>query len=88
MYSVHNKRNYVIAQGFIRTLSNKIYKYMTSKSKNVYIDKFDDIVNKCNSAYQRTVKMMPGDVKLSMYIDFNKAKYKEEHKTFFQMLCS
>ena len=32
--------------------------------------------------------MMPGDVKLSMYIDFNKAKYKEEHKIFFQRLCS
>ena len=56
MYSVHNKGNYVIAEGFIRTLSNKIYKYMTSKSKNVDIDKFDDIVNKWNSAYKRTIK--------------------------------
>ena len=56
MYSVHNKGNYVIAEGFIRTLSNKIYKYMTSKSKKLDIDKFDDIVNKWNSAYKRTIK--------------------------------
>ena len=57
---------------------------MTSKSKNVYIDKFDDIVNKCKSTYQRTAKMMPVDVKLWMYIDFNKAKTKEKRKLFLQ----
>ena len=46
MYSTHNEGKSVIAERFIRTLKNKIYKYMTSVSKNVYIDKLDDIANK------------------------------------------
>ena len=41
MDSTHNKGKSVIAQRFIRTLKNKIFKYMTSISKNVYIDKLD-----------------------------------------------
>ena len=44
MYSIHNEGKSVIAERFIRTLKTKIiYKYMTSVSKNVYIDKLDDI---------------------------------------------
>ena len=46
MYSTHNEKNSIIAERFIKTLKNGIYKYMTSVSKNVYIDKLDDIVNK------------------------------------------
>ena len=46
MYSMHNERKSIITERFIGTLKNKIYKYMTSISKNVYIDKLDDIVNK------------------------------------------
>ena len=45
MYSPHNEGKSVVAERFIRTLKNKIYKYMTSISKSVYIDKLDDIVN-------------------------------------------
>ena len=45
MYSTHNEGNFVVAERFIRTLKNNIYKYMTSISKNVYIDKLDDAVN-------------------------------------------
>ena len=45
MYSTQNEGKSVIAERFIRTLKNKIYKYMISISKNVYIDKLDDIVN-------------------------------------------
>ena len=45
MYSKHNEETYVGAERFIRTLKNKNYKYMTSVSKIVYIDKSDDIVN-------------------------------------------
>ena len=41
MYSTHNEREYAVAENFIRTLKNKIYKYMTSVSKKVCIDKFD-----------------------------------------------
>ena len=46
MYSTHNEGKPVLAERFIRTLKNKIYKYITSVSKNVYIGKLDDIVNK------------------------------------------
>ena len=45
MYSAHNQGKSVIAERLIRTLKNKIYKYTTSFSKNVYINKLDDIVN-------------------------------------------
>ena len=44
---------------------------MTSISKNVYIDKLDDVVNKYNNTYQRAIKMKPSDGKPSMYTDFN-----------------
>ena len=46
MYSIHNEGKSVVAERFIGTLKTKIdHKYMTSISKNVYIDKLDDIVN-------------------------------------------
>ena len=69
MYSIHNKRKSVVAERFIRTLKNKIYKYMTSISKNVYIDKLDDIEDEYNNTYHRTIKMKPVDVKNNTYID-------------------
>ena len=72
MYSTHNEGKSVVAERFIRTLKTKIYKYMTSISKNVYIDKLDDIVNKYNNTYHSTIKMKPVDVKSNTYIDFNK----------------
>ena len=51
MYSIHNEKKSAIAERFIRTIKGKIYKYMTSLSKSVYIDKSDDIVNKYNNTY-------------------------------------
>ena len=45
MYSIHNKGKSVVAERFIKTLKKKIYKHMAAISKNVYIVKFDDIVN-------------------------------------------
>ena len=45
MYLIHNEGKSVVAERFIRTLKTKIYKYMTSVSKNVYIGKLDDITN-------------------------------------------
>ena len=48
MYSTPNEGKSAIAERFIRTLKNKIYKYITSVSKTVYINKLDDIVNKYN----------------------------------------
>ena len=72
MYSTHNEEKSVVAERFIRTIKNKIYKYMTSISKNVYIDKQDDIVNNYNNKKHRTIKMKPTDVKCNTYIDFSK----------------
>ena len=63
MFSTHNEGKSVIAERFIRTLKNKNYKYMTSISKNVYIDKLDDIVNEYNNTCHRKTKMKPVDVK-------------------------
>ena len=45
---------------------------MTSISKNVYIDKLDDIVDEYNNTKHRTIKMKPIDVKDNTYIDFGK----------------
>ena len=72
MNSIHNEGKSVIAERFIRTLNNKIYKYLTAISKNVYIDKLDDIVNEYSNTYHRTIKMKPIDVKDNTYIDFEK----------------
>ena len=63
MYSTHNERKFVVAERVIRALKNKIYKYMISVLKNVYIDKLDDIVNKWNNKYHSTIKMKPVDIK-------------------------
>ena len=72
MYSMHNEGKFVIAEILIRTLENEIYKYITSISKNVYIDKLDDIVNKYNNTYHSAIKMKPVDVKLNTYINSSK----------------
>ena len=72
MYSTNNEGKSVIAERCIRTLKTKIHKYMTSVSKNVYIDKLDDIVDEYNNTYHRTIKMKPVDVKDNTYIDFKK----------------
>ena len=53
-------------------MKNKIYKYITSVSKNVYIDKLDDIVDKYNNTYHSTIKMKPVDVKSNTYTDSRK----------------
>ena len=67
MYSTHNKEKSVIAERFIRTFKIKNYRYMTSISKSVYIDKLDDtitIAHKYNNTYHITNKMKPVEVKL------------------------
>ena len=72
MYLTNNEGKSVIAERFIRTLKTKIYKYMTSISKNAYIDKLDDIVKEYNNKYHTSIKMKPVDVKDNTYIDFKK----------------
>ena len=79
MYSTHNKGKSV-SERLIRTIKNKIYKYKTSISKNVYTNKLYSIVNKYNHIYDATTEMKPADVKSSTYIDFDKNNNKNDPK--------
>ena len=72
MYSIHNEGRSIIAEGFVRTLKNKIFKHMTAISKNVYFDVLDDIVNKYNNTVYRTINMKPIDIKDNTYVDSKK----------------
>ena len=72
MYSTNNERKSVIAERFTRRLKNKIYKYMTAISKNVYTDKLDDIAKEYNNKYHTSIKMKPVNVKGNTYIDVKK----------------
>ena len=72
MHSAHNKGKFVVAERFIRTLKNKNYKHMTAVSKNVYINKLNDIINEYGNIYYRTIKMKPIEVKDNTYFGFIK----------------
>ena len=61
-YSTFNEGKSVVAERFIRTLKNKIYKHMTSISKNVYIDALPGIVQDYNNSYHSTIRMKPNEV--------------------------
>ena len=63
MYSIHNEGKSVVAERFMKTLKTEIYKYMTLISKDIYINKLDDIINKYNNTYHSTIKTIPIDVK-------------------------
>ena len=79
MYSTHNEGKSVVSQKFIRTLKNKIFKYITSISNNVNLDKLGYIVNKYNNTYRNMIKM-PVDVKSSTYIDSSKENNDKDPK--------
>ena len=79
MYLTHNEGNHVVAERFSRTLRNKILKYLTSISKNIYIKKLDDVINKYNNTYT-TMTIEPVVLKSRIYIDFNKENNKEYPK--------
>ena len=74
MYSTYNEGKSVVAERFIRTLKNKLYKHMTTTGKNVYYDVLDDIVNEYNNTKHNTIKMKPKDVGNN-----NKRVYIDEH---------
>ena len=69
MYSTYNKGKSVVAEKFIGTLKNKMFEHITAVSKNIYFDVLDDIVNKYNNTFHRTIKMKPTDVKSDSYAD-------------------
>ena len=72
------KGNHVVAERFIRTLKNKIYKYVTLVSKYVYTDNLDNISYKCIKTYHSTIKMKPVDAMSSTYINFGIANNKKD----------
>ena len=82
MYSTFNEGKSVVAERFIRTLKNKLYKHMTATGKNVYYDVLDDVVNEYNNTEQNTIKMKPKDLKndttKSSAIALNKRVYIDE----------
>ena len=73
---MYNEGKSVVAERFIRTLKNKLYKHMTATGKNVYYDVLDDVVNKYNNTKHSTIKMKPIDVKnyKRVYIDEHNEK--------------
>ena len=71
MYSRYSKGKSVVAERFIRTLKNKIFKHMTAISKNVYFGVLDDIVKKYKNTVHETIKMKPIDVTDDSYAEYN-----------------
>ena len=71
MYSTYNKGKSVVAERFIRILKDKIFKYLTTISKNVYIDSLNNIVNRYNNTVHKTIKMKPIDVINDSYAEYS-----------------
>ena len=80
IYSTYNEEKSVVAERFIRTLKNKIFKHMTAISKNVYFDVLDDIVDKYNNTVHRTIKRKPIDVMDDSYAEYNENFNKKDPK--------
>ena len=72
MCSTYNEGKSVVAERFNKTLKNKFFKNMTAISKIVYFDVLDDIVNKYNNTFHRTIKTKPIDVTDDSYSEYNK----------------
>ena len=79
-YSTYNERKSVIAERFIRTLKNKIFKHMTAISNNVYFDVLDDIVNKYKKKVHRMINMKPVDVTSDSYAEYNEDSIEKDPK--------
>ena len=69
MYSRYNEEKSVAAEKFITFLSYNIhiYKHMTDVSKNVYFHVLNDIVDKYNKPFRRTIGIKPIGVKSDFY---------------------
>ena len=80
IYSTFNEGKSVVAEKFIKTLKNKIDKYMTATSKNVYVDVLDDIVNKYNNMVHKTIKMKPFDFTDDSFVECNEEENKKDPK--------
>ena len=77
MYSTFNERKSVVAEKFIKTLKNKIYKHMTYIGKNVYFNVLNDIVKDYNNSIHSSIKMKPKDAKDDSSINILKKQIKK-----------
>ena len=80
IFSTYKEEKSVVAEKFIRTMKNKIFKHMTAISKNVYFDVLDDIANKYNNTVHRTMKIKPIDVTSDSYAEYNEDSNVNEPK--------
>ena len=80
MYSTYHEGKSVIAERFIRTLKNKIFKHTTAISENIYFDVLDDFVDKYNNAVHRTIKMKPIEVADDSFAEYNEDSNKKNTK--------
>ena len=77
MYSTHNL---LLLKYILEIYENKIYKYMTAVSKNVYFDVLGDIAHEYNNTYHRTIKMKPVDVKYDFFAEYNEGSNEKDPK--------
>ena len=80
MSSTYNEGKSVVAERFIRTLKNKIYKHMAVTSKNVYFDVLNDIVDEYNNTYHKTSKLRPIDAKSDSFAEYNEESNEKDPK--------
>ena len=80
MYSTHNEGKSVVAERFIKTLKNKVYKHMNYIGKNVYFNVLDDIVRKYNSTVHSSIKIKPKNVTDDSFIEYNEESNKKDPK--------
>ena len=80
MYSTYNEGKSVVAERFIRTLRNKIYKHMKAIDKNVYFDVLDDTVDQYNNTYHKSIKMKPVDVGDDSFAEYNEKSNEKDPK--------
>ena len=71
MHSIYSEGKSVVAERFIRTLKNKIFKHMTTIQQNIYFDVLNDFVDKCNNTVHKTIKMKPIEVTDDSYAGYN-----------------
>ena len=78
MYSTFNKVSPLLLRGLLELQKNKIFKHMTTISKNVFIDVLNDIVNRYNNTVYRTIKMKPIDGMGNSYVEYNEDSKKKK----------
>ena len=71
MYSTYNEGKSIVAERFIRTLKNKIYKHMAAVLKKCLLDVLDDTVDKYNNTYHRSIRMKTIDGKSDSFAEYN-----------------